>query len=74
MEFRKLKEKIAFKIRGSGKKHFIFTVHSSKIRFGLVHTSRMNIEHTRLILPAHFVSSLTINGAKVFIGFNPEKK
>ena len=35
MEFRKLKEKIAFKIRGSGKKHFIFTVHSSKIRFGL---------------------------------------
>ena len=49
-------------------------MHSIKITFGLVHTSRMNIEHTGLILPANFISSLTINGAKVFIGFNPEKK
>ena len=54
--------------------NFLQNPYFSKIRFGLVHTSRMNIEHTGLILPAHFVSSLTINGAKVFIGFNPEKK
>ena len=35
-------------------------------------TSWMNIEHTGLILPTHFVTSLTINGAEIFIRFNPK--
>ena len=33
-------------------------------------TSRVNVEHARLILPPHLVTSLAINRSKVFIGLD----
>lgn len=37
-------------------------------------TARVNVEHTRLVLPAYLIAGLAIYGSKVFVGLHSKEK